>query len=411
MPEVRPAIRAVERAALTGTAVDAIGTGAFVSSAAIFFSTQSGVSAAAVGVGLTLSAVTGALASVPVAQLADRIGPLRVFTISYALRAIGMLGWLLVSGDAAFLIYSAVFGAVDRSAASLTRSLIASPLPKKEAVRVFGRMALPANIGYGVGAGLSGITMYFGWPLAVVLVVNAVTFVLVIVVYHLALRSSDVGGARVRPSMLTSGEALKSAFGSPRRRAITWENFVFSFHRTLLNVYLPLLVVTHWEDLSWIVPASFVVNAALVALIQERANVWAEAGRNHTTAWAGSGVILGVSIMILSTTAPRTEGWAGITVLVALIVAQIVAEILHSAALAVYMVKLSREDALATDMSAMNLGGQFQNIIGPSIFGAIISPSAWILGVTVGCGIVLTGVRAKKSTRHEWFAASEGSTR
>lgn len=397
-------VRSVQRAALTGTAIDAVGTGAFVSAAAIFFATQNGVSPITVGIGLTVSAIAGALASVPVAHLADRLGPLRVFTISYALRAIGMLGWLLVGGDAAFLVYSAVFGAVDRSAASLTRSIIASPLPKDEAVRLFGKMALPANLGYGLGAALSGLVMFLDWPLAVVLVVNAASFVAVIFVYRSALHSEDVSDARVRPSALTSWSSLKTAFGSPRRLNITWENFVFSFHRTLLNVYLPLLVVTHWEEFSWIVPAAFIVNAVVVALTQEKVNVWATKGAHHAIAWASSGIILGVSILLLATTVPTSTNEVGVMALVVLILLQILAEILHSAALAVYMVKLSRHDALTTDMSAMNLGGQLQNVVGPSVFGAIVSPSAWILGIVVGSGIIITGLRATTVGRRRWFS-------
>lgn len=395
--------RTVHRAALIGTGVDAVGTGAFVSAAAIFFATQGGVSPVSVGIGLTLSAVTGALASVPVAHLADRLGPLRVFTISYGMRAAGMLGWILVSGDTAFLVYSAVFGAVDRSAASLTRSIIAAPLQNDEAVRLFGRMALPANVGYAFGAGFSGLTMFLGWPLALILVVNSASFVAVIVVYRSALRSRDVSDARVRPSALASWSSIKMAFGSPRRLNITWENFVFSFHRTLLNVYLPLLVVTHWEDFAWVVPVAFIVNAAVVALIQEKVNTWVTVGARHAIAWATSGIILGTSVLLLSTTLPMTANAMGMIALVALILFQILAEILHSAALAVYMVKLSRRDALTTDMSAMNLGGQLQNVVGPSIFGAIVGPSAWGLGVAVGCGIVIAGLRASRVSRRGWF--------
>ena len=40
-----------------------------------------------------------------------------------------------------------------------------------------------------------------------------------------------------------------------------------------------------------------------------------------------------------------------------------------SAALAVYMVEFSRSQYLTLDLSAINLGGQLQNIVGPMIFG------------------------------------------
>lgn len=393
----------MERAALFGAAVDAIGTGAFVSAAAIFFTLQNGVHPLTVGIGLTASAVAGALASVPVAHLADRLGPLKVFTISYALRAVGMLGWLTISGDTSFLIYSALFGVVDRSAASLTRSLIAAPLPKDEAVRVFGKMALPGNIGYGVGAGISTLVLFLGWPLAIIVVINSLSFIVVIIVYRSALYNCTIGNAKLHPSLLTSGETLKSAFVSPRRLRVTWENFVFSFHRTLLNVYLPLLIVTHWKEFAWLVPVAFIVNAICVALVQERTNVWAVRAANHAIAWSGSGIILGISILTLSTVAPRSHDFIGLVLLVLLILFQIFAELLHSAALAVYMVKLSRDNSLTTDMSAMNVGGQLQNIVGPTVFGAIVNPSVWVLGAVLGAGVFVTGLSARSRARRTWF--------
>lgn len=52
-----------------------------------------------------------------------------------------------------------------------------------------------------------------------------------------------------------------------------------------------------------------------------------------------------------------------------LIVSQILAELFSSAALAMYMVIYSRSESLTTDLSAINLGGQMQNILGPTMFG------------------------------------------
>lgn len=122
----------LQRAALLASGIDAFGTGSFVSAAAVIFSSYNHVSAGIIGLGLTFSAVSGMIASMPAAYLADRIGGLRVFTYSYLLRAVGMLGWLIISGDAAFLVYMTLFGIIDRSAASLTRGLIIAPLSREQ---------------------------------------------------------------------------------------------------------------------------------------------------------------------------------------------------------------------------------------------------------------------------------------
>ena len=103
----------LQRAALLASCIDAFGTGSFVSAAAVIFSSYNHVSAGIIGLGLTFSAVSGMIASMPAAYLADRIGGLRVFTYSYLLRAVGMLGWLIISGDAAFLVSSIAYTRTD----------------------------------------------------------------------------------------------------------------------------------------------------------------------------------------------------------------------------------------------------------------------------------------------------------
>jgi MFS family permease len=153
----------IERAALVASGVDALGTGSFVSISTIFFLTNSHVTATVIGIGLTLSAISSMIASVPIAYFADRLGKLRTFSISYILRAIGMLLWLIVRGNIGFLIFMTLFGIIDRSAASLTRSLIVMPLSKEKASILMGNMALPTNLGYGIDAGISGIISFLSY--------------------------------------------------------------------------------------------------------------------------------------------------------------------------------------------------------------------------------------------------------
>ncbi|MEO4707414.1 MFS transporter [Pediococcus pentosaceus] len=188
----------ISKAAMISSAIDSIGTGTFVSVSTIFFSMYNNVSATTIGLGLTLSAISGILFSLPIAYLADRYGKLEIFSISYVLRAVGTVGWLFISGNTAYLMYMALFGAIDRSAASLTRSLIIAPLNRKEAVVLMGRMALPANVGYGIGAGISSVILFLKLGLPLIIITNAISFILVVYVYRRALKGLDVSSARIK---------------------------------------------------------------------------------------------------------------------------------------------------------------------------------------------------------------------
>lgn len=376
---------------MAATGVDALGTGSYVSAAAVLFTQHLGVSPSAVGLGLAISAVSGMLASLPVSALADKWGSLRVFTISYLIRAAGTLAWVLISGDLQYLVYSLLFGVIDRSAASLTRSLVVAPLAKDESIRLIGLTALPANIGYGLGAGLSALVLYFHLPIMLILAVNSLTFVLVVILYRHALGNLDVSKARVAASALTSWSRIKSSLDSAHRRQLAFENFLFSFHRTLLNVYFPLAVVTYAPSYVWIVPILFVFNAVIVALTQASVNSWADHKSRHQKMWGISGILLGASVLPIPLLALAAEDTAGM-MLAGLLIVQIATEIVQSAALTVYMVRMSREENLTTDLSAINLGGQFQNIIGPAIFSSLIVPGRWPVAVAAGLIIGARGV-------------------
>ena len=361
--------RLIERAALLASGVDSLGTGSFVSISTIFFLNNSHVSATLIGIGLTLSAISGMVASVPVAYLADRLGKLRIFSVSYILRAFGMLLWQGIKGNISFLIFMTLFGIIDRSAASLTRSLIVAPLSKEKASILMGNMALPTNLGYGIGAGISGIISFFKLNLFIALIINAFFFILVVLIYNYALKDVDVTSANIKRSPLTSFKAIKSSLINKKRFNLIIENFIFSFHRTLLNVYIPLLVVKNFTNLTWMAPTAFVCNTIVIALFQGFVNKIAVQKKVYDIFWIISGFCLGISFFgIVISNINNTKKFY-LILLILLVIVQIIAELLSSAALAVYMVEFSRSQYLTLDLSAINLGGQLQNIVGPMIFG------------------------------------------
>ncbi len=359
----------IERVALLASGVDSLGTGSFVSISTIFFLTNSHVNTTFIGIGLTLSAISGMIASVPIAYLADRLGKLRTFSISYILRAIGMLLWLAIRGNIGFLIFMTLFGIIDRSAASLTRSLIVAPLSKEKASILMGNMALPTNLGYGIGAGISGIISFFKLNLAIALIINACSFVLVVIIYNYALKDVSVTSAKLKRSPLTSFQAIKSSVINKERLILIIENFIFSFHRTLLNVYIPLLVAKKIPNLTWMAPTAVVCNTIVIALFQGPTNKFAVQKKVYDLFWIISGFCLVMSFLGIIISNIFNAKNTYLILLIFLIIMQIIAELFSSAALAVYMVEFSRSQYLTLDLSAINLGGQLQNIVGPMIFG------------------------------------------
>ncbi|KRK13336.1 MFS transporter [Lacticaseibacillus casei] len=359
----------IQFAALLSSGIDSFGTGSFVSVSTVFFSTYSHVSPSIIGIGLTLSAITGMISSLPVGYLADKYGRLKLFSISYFLRGVGALCWLFISGNLQFLIYMSLFGIIDRSAASLTRSLIISPLSKRDATVLMGKMMLPTNIGYGLGAGFSFLLLAINWGLMPTVITNSLSFLLVIFLYRTALKGVAVTSGKVLKKPI-SIKVIKSALANKFRRLLIMENFLFSFHRTLLSVYVPLIVVMYFKNYSWLSPMAFIINTVVISLFQGKVNTWAAENRRYDRLWVISGAIIAASFLVTSVTTVMHIDTLIFMALLMLIVSQVLAELFSSAALAMYMVIYSRSESLTTDLSAINLGGQLQNILGPTMFGS-----------------------------------------
>ncbi|MBO1168261.1 hypothetical protein J7T62_04490 [Lactobacillus delbrueckii subsp. lactis] len=107
----------------------------------------------------------------------------------------------------------------------------------------------------------------------------------------------------------------------------------------------------------------------MIALFQGTTNKFAVQKKAYDLFWIISGFCLVMSFLGIVVSGIFNANNTYLILLVFLIVMQIVAELFSSAALAVYMVEFSRSQYLTLDLSAINLGGQLQNIVGPMIFG------------------------------------------
>lgn len=116
-------------------------------------------------------------------------------------------------------------------------------------------------------------------------------------------------------------------------------------------------------------PTAFVCNTIVIALFQGPINKFAVQKKVYDLFWIISGFCLVMSFLGIIISNIFNAKNTYLILLIFLIIMQIIAELFSSAALAVYMVEFSRSQYLTLDLSAINLGGQLQNIVGPMIFG------------------------------------------
>src|SRR3954451_19218630 len=83
--------------------LSAVGDGVFLTGSAVFFTQIVGLSAAQVGLGLTISGVVTFALAVPLGTLADRFGAKPVWAVSSLVEALAYLLWLTVGGMASYV--------------------------------------------------------------------------------------------------------------------------------------------------------------------------------------------------------------------------------------------------------------------------------------------------------------------
>ena len=94
---------------------------------AIFFTESVGLSAAKVGLGLTIAAAVALLVGVPAGRLADRVGPRTVAVTLLAARLAGTLSYLMVSEFFGFLAVATVLAVLEAAGSAAGGALIPAP--------------------------------------------------------------------------------------------------------------------------------------------------------------------------------------------------------------------------------------------------------------------------------------------
>jgi predicted MFS family arabinose efflux permease len=337
------------------------------------------------------------VASMPVAHLADRFGVLRIFSICYLLRAAGILGYLLVNGSPALIVFSAAFGAIDRSCASITKALIGLPLPREERGPFVAGTALPCNVGMALGAGCGALFLIRLGMLPAVIVLDAVSFIAVVMLYRAYRGWPPEQHMQAQTPLLLNREAWRTAF-SGHRIGIAAANCLLSLHRTGLTVGIPLWVLANPTLNSVWVPAAVGINGVIVAGTQGAVARMITNARRAWAGWAACAAGLIVMFALLRYTSSDTTSL--VVVALVLLLVQTTVELLHTSATLWLSFEAARESHMALDLSVVNLGGQLQNIVGPVVLVAVVgaSPSCTVIATLVGIALLLTAIALLRQT-------------
>ncbi|HEY9563573.1 MAG TPA: MFS transporter [Nocardioides sp.] len=160
----------------------AVGDGTFMTGSAVFFTQVVGLSAAQVGLGLTIAGVAGFLAALPMGKLVDRFGPRRMWALSAAGQAAVFSVWPFINDFQGYLAMAIVMEVIGALGGAAHGAYTIDVLPPEERVTSRAYMYSALNVGFTLGSLLGGIALAFHsnqviqmvpWFTTVVFAVNA----------------------------------------------------------------------------------------------------------------------------------------------------------------------------------------------------------------------------------------------
>ena len=220
----------------------ALGEGTFMTGSAVFFTQIVGLSAAQVGLGLTIAGVSAFLAALPMGKLVDLYGAKRMWALSAAGQAAMFSVWPFITdfkGYVAMAVGMEVIGALGGAAHG---AYTIDALPPNERVTSRAYMYSALNVGFTVGALLGGIALAFDsnsvlhalpWFTSAVFLVNATA------VIGLPKASHDTRTAEERKVKIPGPGPLRN----PGWLLTMFFDGVFWTNQVLLNIVIPLWLV------------------------------------------------------------------------------------------------------------------------------------------------------------------------
>ncbi|WP_330440169.1 MFS transporter [Micromonospora sp. NBC_00821] len=343
-----------------GTLVKTVGRGLWLVASALFLTRSVGLSATQVGIGLTISALVGVVASAPSGYLADRVGPRGVQVGALFVAGTLTVGLVAVRSFPTFLLVGAATALADAVERGARGALIAGAIPADQRVRTRAYLRATTNVGISVGAVLGGFAIAADTRTGYVALIlaSAATSLAAAVVFLRLPAVAPVAAPTHGPRLVALRDRPFLAF--------TVVDGLMSMHFSLLTIALPLWIAGHTRAPAWMVSALTLVNTVLVVLLQVRAANTAATLPGAARAARRAGVAIALACVLFAASgALPTTGAVCLLGLGAL--AHVTGELWHSAAGWGISFGLAPADAQGQYQGAYGMGYELGKMLAPVV--------------------------------------------
>lgn len=363
-----PAEPGPRRSYAVATLINSFGSGLLLVSLPLYLTRIVELSAAEVGIGLTIAATVTLVVGLPIGELADRRGPLQVAKAMLLLQAAATVAFLFVDSFLVFVIVAIVDTVAARAVITAEGALLRRVAGEEAAAYRSSTHAI-TNVGFTVGFACCGIAIQLNTATAyhVLIIVDALTFLTAWAVLRGLPRYEPLPKPETGPRWGVLRDRAFVAFAVLGAAS--------SLQFTVLTLLLPLWVADRTDAPRWSIPLSLAINTVLVVWFQVRLGGKVQTIRQGGQAWQQAGVFFLFSCSVLGLAAGLPT-WAALLLVVAAVCLHTFGEILHMAA----------GFALSMGLPPAHAQGQYDGFLG--IIGGIgaAAAPALLLGPVMSLG-------------------------
>ncbi|WP_246159028.1 MFS transporter [Catellatospora sichuanensis] len=393
-----------QRVIALATFVNMVGTGVFMTSAALFFTRSVGLPLTKVALGMGIAALVGMLAGMPVGHLADRRGPREIYLLTLIVRAVSMASLVFVHTFWLFVVVVCLTQLAN-SAGGAARGPLVRGFGGTNLTEFRSYLRSVANLAGCCGALAAGTAVQLDTRAAYLALVlgNALSFVACAAIITRLPSLPPV------PAPTESGRwvVLKDA----PYLVVTGLDAVMSIQGQVLVFALPLWITLRTDAPRWFIGVAVAVNTALVAALQVRASRGIDTGSAAGRALRRSGLAFLIGMALMAATA-GIPGWIAVVLLTVGIAAHTVGELWHAAASLELQFRLAPAHAQGQYTGVSGFGTGLANVVAPSVLGLLCvawgAPGWLLMGgvfVVVGLGAPHVVRWAERTRMHAAHAA------
>lgn len=377
---------------------NSIGDGGFLVVSALYFTQIVGLSAARVGLALTLAWGVGAVAGVALGHLADRLGPRTTAVVLAAATAASIAILLVTRNFAAFVVVMCLYASFQSGLQASRQALLAGLTSPEERTRARARIQSTANAGIAIGAAAGGFALHLGTEAAytAVFVLDVVSFLVAAVVL-----------STLPETVMTRTKGKFDVLKDRPYALITLINAVMLLYMPLLSLIIPLWIVQRTEAPTWLAAALLVLNTAAVVLFQVRIARRANGLGPASKLVRHAGLIMLASCAVFAVTAFSLGAWPVAALLVAAAALQVLGEMMLASGAWEISFALAPADRQGQYQGFFATGTAVARMVGPALLTTVVlgwGAAGWLL---VGGLFVVAGYAMGPAVR---WAREKNST-